>query len=139
MFNNNRLSLARKRRGLITRALAQQVGLSSVHLSRLERSRRELNKNIIIRLAETLRFPIDFFYADDVEDLDEEAVSFRSSSKMPAKERAAVISVGQLGIELTETDLPDMEGEDPENAAYLRRQHWGIGEQPIGNLISWMN
>lgn len=64
---------------------------------------------------------------------------------MTAKERAAAISVGQLGIELNkwveerfllpEADLPDMEGEDPENAAYLLRQQWGIGEQPIGNLI----
>jgi Zn-dependent peptidase ImmA (M78 family) len=73
-------------------------------------------------------------------------VSFRSLSRMSAKERDAAIGAGVLGIQvsdwaeasfkLPEPDLPDLSLElSPEVAARSLRQHWGLGERPIANLL----
>jgi Zn-dependent peptidase ImmA (M78 family) len=65
---------------------------------------------------------------------------------MSAKERDAAISAGALGLQLAdwvenrfslpEADLLDLSYEtDVEAAARSLREHWGLGERPIGNVI----
>jgi Zn-dependent peptidase ImmA (M78 family) len=65
---------------------------------------------------------------------------------MSAKERDAAIAAGCLGLELSRwiderfnlhrPNILDLSYEtDPEVASRAVRQHWGIGEKPIGNML----
>jgi Zn-dependent peptidase ImmA (M78 family)/DNA-binding XRE family transcriptional regulator len=146
VFNNKRLSLARKRRRLTGRGLAEVAGVSAITISRLENGENEPDEDTVARLARALGYPAAFFTDDDPEELDTSAVSFRSLTKMSAKERDAAIAAGSLGLQLSdwvegEFHLPkanvlDLSYEtDPEVAARSFRQFWSLGEKPIGNIL----
>ena len=145
-FNPKRLCLARQRRRLTGKGLAQLAGMSAITISRLENGENEPDSTTVQRLATVLRYPFEFFYADDPDVLDTATVSFRSLSKMSAKERNAATAAGTLGLELNnwleqEFDLPnadiiDLSYEtDPETAARTLRAYWGLGERPISNML----
>jgi len=147
MFNPRRLSLARMRRRLTAKALAEKTELAADTISRLESGSNSPDDATIDKLVAALGFPRDFFFDKDPEDIDTGAVSFRSFSKMSAKERDAAISAGSLGLQLSSwvderfrlpaSDLIDLSYEtDPAAAAASLRQYWGLGERPIGNLLA---
>ena len=147
MFNAGRLSLARARRGLTAKALAEKAGVGVDTITRLEKGRNTPEADTIEKLAKALGYPPAFFTGEDVEEVDVEAVSFRSFSKMTARERDAAIAAGSLGLLLNEwvearfglpdPDLLDLSHEsDPEIAAAHLRQYWGLGQQPIGKLLA---
>jgi Zn-dependent peptidase ImmA (M78 family)/DNA-binding XRE family transcriptional regulator len=149
MFNSKRLALARMRRRMTGKALASSAGITADTLSRLERGHRPPDDSTAAKLAEALAYPIEFFFGDDPSDIDAEGVSFRSFSKMSAREKDAATSAGQLGLQLTawaesrfnlpDPDLPDLSYQsDPEKAAIEARQYWRIGERPIGNMIGFL-
>jgi len=146
MFSIARLELARKRRRLTGKSLAEKAGISPVTLSRIIKEKNEPEKETIERLATALEYSADFFFLDEPDELDPAAVSFRSLSSMTARERDAAVSAGILAFEFSEwinerfnmpePDLPDCsKHSDPEAAARLVRESWGIGEKPIGNLL----
>jgi Zn-dependent peptidase ImmA (M78 family)/DNA-binding XRE family transcriptional regulator len=146
MFNPKRLSLARGRRRVTAKALAEKAELAADTISRLEAGHNNPDDATIEKLAKVLRFPASFFHDDDPEDIDTGAVSFRSFSKMSAKERDAAISAGCLGLQLNNwvedrfnlprPNLLDLSYEtDPSEAAQAMRQYWNLGERPIGCMI----
>lgn len=146
MFNSTRMVLARKRRRMTGKDLAERSGLSAMTISRLENGENTPDDSTVEKLAAALDFPKEFFFARDVDPIPTDAVSFRSLSKMSAKERDAAISAGTLGLELSnwiearfslpEPKLLDLSSEsDPEAAARSLRQFWGIGERPVGNMV----
>ena len=146
MFNPKRLSLARKRRGLTGTGLAEQAKVSRITVVRSENGESIPDDETILRYASALMYPTDFFFADDPDEIETAAVSFRSLTKMSARERDASIAAGMLGLELNawierEFDLPrstliDLSYEtDMESAASAMRQHWALGEKPIGNVL----
>lgn len=148
-FNPKRLILARKRRRLTGKGLAAAAAVSAVTVSRIENEENEPDDETVARFSRALNYPIGFFFADDPDELDITAVSFRSLSKMSAKERDASIAAGILGLlfsdwiesrfSLPETNLLDLSYEtDPEAAALALRQFWGLGEKPIGNMLGMM-
>jgi Zn-dependent peptidase ImmA (M78 family)/transcriptional regulator with XRE-family HTH domain len=147
MFNCRRLSLARRRARLTAKALADSAGLAPDTISRLENGRHNPDEETVERLARALKYPVSFFYRPDAEELDVGAVSFRSFSKMSAREREAACAAGELGLELNawvesrfelpKADLLDLSYEEnPEAAATAMREFWGIGEKPIGNILA---
>lgn len=146
MFNPRRLGLARKRRRLTAKALAERAGLAADTITRLEKGAHEPDERTVDRLAAALAYPAAFLHAAEPHDFDADAVSFRSSSKMSARERDAAVSAGSLGLQLAawveerfslpSPDLLDLGYEtDPEAAALATRQHWGLGERPIGDML----
>lgn len=147
MFSRKRLTLARERRGLTGIQLSERSGITAITISRLESGQtKQPDDSTIERLADALDYPVSFFHKDDPEELDTEIVSFRSLKKMNAKERNAALWAGSLGLEiydwiereyhLPEPLIPDLRGnDDPENAARLVRQEWGLGDKPIGNVL----
>ncbi len=148
MFNPKRLALARKRRRLTAKALALKTGLAVDTISRLEKGNNSPDDTTVAKLADALGFP-DAFFKDDIdpEDINTDAVSFRSFSKMSARERDAAVSAGSLGLQLNnwvegqfglpEVKLIDLSYEtDPEIAASSLRQYWGLGEKPISNMLA---
>lgn len=134
------------RRHLTGKALAERSGLAVDTISRLEKGDNEPDAATVEKLARALEFPPEFFFGSDPIDMSTDAVSFRSFSRMSARERDAAISAGSLGLQLNEwieqrfglpePNLLDLSHEpDPEVCAYLLRQHWVLGEQPIGNML----
>src|SRR5262245_64704145 len=100
MFSYRRLCLARQRRRLTSKALAEVAGVSYVTVSRLENGENPPDEGTVTKLAQALSYPIKFFFQDDPESINVNAVSFRSLSKMSAKERDAAIAAGVLGLEI---------------------------------------
>jgi Zn-dependent peptidase ImmA (M78 family)/DNA-binding XRE family transcriptional regulator len=172
MFNPLRLTLARKRRGMKKRELAERIGLTEKSVSNYEAGSQEPESITLSRLSEALRFPEAFFFGDDPEVPTPDVASFRSLSKMTAPQRDSALGAGAVALllndwiearfQLPASDVPDLgrEGgaarggkgdhvsqepekyparaaaQDPEAAAAMLRAHWGIGEQPIKNMIA---
>lgn len=146
MFSISRLKLAKQRRGLSSRALAEKAGISPITLSRLEKGTHEPENDTIDRLASALAFPRGFFEKEEGDIQSEEGVSFRSMQKVTLGEKRSAIAASSLSyfvrdwiaerFNLPETQLFDASSEsDPEAIAYELRQYWAIGEQPISHMI----
>lgn len=147
MFNYTRLEFARKRRGFTKKMLAEKVGLTPRSISMFENKEGIPSDSTLALLAEKLSFPTSFFLQEDnVDLLNEDAVSFRSLSKMSATRKYAALNAGTIAIAFNEwidkrfalpsVNLIDFEGSsDPEMVAIALRQHWGLGELAIGNMV----
>lgn len=146
-FNPKRLALARKRRRKTGKILAVEAGLSAVTVSRLENGENDPDEDTVARLAVALKYPLSFFFGDDPEELDTTTVSFRSLTKMSAAEREAARAAGALGLQvsawvdqqftLPAAKVPNLSHEsDPEAAARAVRAAWGLGEQPVSNMLA---
>ena len=146
MFNPNRLIVARKRRRLSSKALADSIGVSPVTMSRIEQGRNAPDGKTLESIVSFLGFPYDFFCGEDIEELSKESASFRSLTSMTARERDAALTAGSFAwlvsdwvserFNLPKPDLLDLCHErDPIAAALSIRHHWGLGEKPIGNMI----
>lgn len=146
MFNHRRLSLARRRRRLTGKRLAELVGVTPATITRLEKGHNEPEPETVDALTKALDFPKEFFAGDDFDELTKEATSFRGLTSMTAKEREAALAAGALAYMLADwvTDrfnLPDTDiiylgyEADPPRAARILREHWGLGEQPVGNMV----
>lgn len=172
MFNPLRLTLARKRRGMKKRELAEKIGLTEKSVSNYEAGSQEPESATLSKLSEALRFPEAFFFGDDPEVPTPDVASFRSLSKMSAPQRDSALGAGAVALllndwiesrfQLPDPDVPDLgrEGgssrgargdqsskeaepyptrasaQDPEAAAGMLRAHWGMGEQPVKNMIA---
>jgi Zn-dependent peptidase ImmA (M78 family) len=146
MFNPSRLTLARERRGLTKRMLAEQTGLTVRSVSNFE-NKLEFSPSdeTLAQLAHVLRFPVAFFLGDDLDQPTGETASFRAMRSMTAARQHAVLAIGALGFALDRwldyrfeqpvTDLPVMPNDDPEIAAISLRHHWGLGDLPIKHMI----
>ena len=148
-FNPKRLALARMRRRMTGLALAKNTGLAADTIRRLEKGMHAPDNETVDRICLALQYPRDFFFVSEVHEIDTDAVSFRSFSKMSARERDAAIAAGVVGIELSnyverafelpKIDLIDLSDEtNPSIAAASLRQYWRLGEHPIENLVALM-
>ncbi|MFZ1539731.1 MAG: XRE family transcriptional regulator [Chromatiaceae bacterium] len=146
MFTPSRLSLARKRRKMTSKGLAELAGISSVTVSRLETGKNEPDESTLAALCAALGFPKQFFLGIEIDELPEKAASFRSMAAMTARERDAALAAGSLAylfadwverrFNLPTPNLPELAHERvPSVAARELRQHWGLGEKPIGNVL----
>lgn len=146
MFNASRLAIARKRRQLTKKELAEKAGLSALTVTRLERGDTpEPSVETVESLAVALAFPVGFFSLDECEQLTAEAVSFRSLSALTARQRDAALAAGPIAFmfddwvakrfDLPEPDLVDLRDEKPLAAAEALRGHWGIGSKPVTHMI----
>lgn len=146
MFNPRRLSLARKRRRLTAKRFAELLDMSPVTVTRLERANNEPEPATVAAISRVLEFPETFFFGDDIDELPAQAASFRSLSAMTAREREAALAAGSFAyllsdwvcarFNLPEPAMIDLSGQrDEDSASRTLRDHWGLGEQPIPNMI----
>lgn len=145
MFTPSRLTLARQRRRLTKKELAEAVGLTPHSILRYESGESSPTDEIIGRLARALGFPEAFFHGSDADQPPEDAASFRSMRAMTARERDAALAAGaiayilsdwvELHFDLPLPDILDLGGDTPETAARSLREKWGLGEQPIKNMV----
>lgn len=147
LFNPSRLRLARIRRKMTLKELAEATGLSSRIIIEYEKEYclYAPTDATISAYVNTLKYPESFFFGDDIESINPNTVSFRSLRKTKAAEQHAAIGVGGLGVmvsnyfnekfKLPAADIPDMRGSEPETAAESLRDAWGLGKKSIGNVI----
>jgi len=143
------LKLARTRRQLTIKSLAEKVELTTRAISDYEKERctKEPKEQTINAISEALGYPAEFFFEDEhIEEVEVDSVSFRSLKSMKASQQHAAIGAGSIGVMLNgylishfnlgDVDIPDLTGQDPEMAAMMIRDEWGLGNQSISNVIS---
>lgn len=143
-FNPNRFALARRRRGLRKKDLANKIDVSLKSIMNYE-SGDTPSSEIMERIVTALDFPLSFFFGDDLDEIDAAAVSFRSMARMPASRRDEALGQGALCVLLSEwmsqrfgmpkPAIPNVRLATPEAAAAIVRTEWGLGVQPISNMI----
>jgi Zn-dependent peptidase ImmA (M78 family)/DNA-binding XRE family transcriptional regulator len=145
MLTPSRLVIARKRRGLTLTRLAELTSLSTRSISLYENGHKEPSDETLLQLADVLGVSPAFLGAFDVDEIPEEAVSFRALSKMTARQRDRALSAGRVALlindwidarfKLPAAGIPSLTGHDPESAAEVVRARWGLGERPIANVL----
>jgi Zn-dependent peptidase ImmA (M78 family)/DNA-binding XRE family transcriptional regulator len=145
MLSPSRLAIARKRRGLTLTQLAGLTGLSTHTLSVYENGHQTPSAESLVLLANTLGVASAFLAGPDVEEIPEDAVSFRARSKMTARQRDRALSSGRIALlinqwiddrfRLPSPNIPSLTGQEPESAAEMVRARWGLGERPIANVL----
>ncbi|MDE0051239.1 MAG: XRE family transcriptional regulator [Rhodospirillales bacterium] len=145
MFNPSRLTLARKRRRYSKKELAEAIGVTPHSVLRYESGKIAPTREVELRLSKVLDFPIVFFSGHDVDELGVEGASFRSLSSISAKDRNSALAAGSLAFmfadwveerfDLPKPDLLDLGDDTPEIAARSLREHWGLGERPVKNMV----
>ena len=141
----SRLVIARKRRGLTLTQLAGLTRLSTRSISLYENGHTEPSADTLRQLALVLDVSPGFLQAPEVDEIPEDAVSFRALSKMTARQRDRALSACRVALlinewidtrfRLPETDIPTLTGHDPEAAAEVTRARWGLGERPVSNVL----
>lgn len=149
MFTPERLTLARRRRGLNKTQLAAQARIGLRILTEYEAGRRHPSDDALDRIAEALAFPTSFFVGDPLDPPNEESVSFRSLKSLTSSQRDAALAACAFGFllndwieqrfALPEPDLPDLcrstPEMSPEGAAIFLRDRWAIGLRPIQSMV----
>jgi len=114
-------------------------------LTSYEKGEYEPSPLTVARLAEVLKFPVEFFSGPDLDEPPLYGASFRALSSLTARQRDQALSSGALALALADwineqfelplPDVPRLQGVDAETAAEAVRNEWGLGERPIHNMI----
>jgi Zn-dependent peptidase ImmA (M78 family) len=149
LFNPTRLKLARTRRQLTIKNLAEKVSLTTRMVSEYEKDRctSQPPEATINAFSVALNYPANFFFEEEnIEGVEVENVSFRSLKSMKASNQHAAIGAGSIGVilndylnsrfDLPKVNIPDLSNVDPELAAEILRTEWELGSRSISNVIS---
>ena len=150
----HRLNLSRSSAGLSLRALEARIGnrVTAQAISKYERDEAMPSSGVLIALADALDVSVDYLVGD--RDMVLEAVEFRkkrlTSRREEAKIEARVLHLLERYLTVEELlDLPSVAWDRPreapwpvprdpaeaEHAAQGLRAHWGLGLDPIANLV----
>lgn len=149
MFVPSRLTAARKRRGVTITALNVDSGISTKSLSDYENGKKAPSAKTVALLARALEVPPEYFSRLPLEEVPEDAVSFRAPSKMPRRSKDIALTIASHAIELRAwidaryetpaTDVPTLHKYAgilaASRAAGVVRAKWGLGEAPVGNMV----
>ena len=144
-FTPSRLDLARRRRGLTKKQLAEAAGISTRALTAYERQENSPERETIERLATALSFSPGFFFAPETEEPAVQSVSFRSKSTMTARQRDQATGAAALATEFADwiadrfdlpgPDVPRLRDVSPETAAEEVRISWNLGFRRAPNMV----
>lgn len=146
-FNGDRLKKARIYRGLTVAELAERIGCQRQTISMYEISRSQpTDKTMVSKLAKVLDFPMKYFY-EHSNPCASGTVYFRSLLTTNKRYRSEqIVKMDYLSQiysllqdyvafpAFEDLNLPD--NVTPDQAACALRDAWGLGREPIDNLIS---
>lgn len=147
-ININRLKEARLFRKMTMDDLACAVGINKQAISQFENKKAAPDPMTLKKISDALNFPYSFFFENDpVEIIGNTYFRALYSSKkkdlasqqIKAKYLAKIHSILSTKICFIEPNLPNIPSEPPisiEECASLVREYWGLGEQPIANMVS---
>lgn len=146
-FNGERLKKARIYRGMTVKELAEASGCQRQTLSMYEISKSQPSDGgVVNKLADVLNFPVDYFYENENVD-NKGTVYFRSLLTTNKKYRteqiikmeflSQVYSLLEDYIQFPEVELlPNNIEYTPESAAKELRRLWGLGSEPIKDIVT---
>ena len=147
-FNGNRLKIARQYRGMTIEELSQKINVSKQAVSQYEtRKIDDVPFQKILDISSALNFPYRYFVQEDISDIKTGATYFRSLMKTSKKYRLAqelkmehiaiIYSFLNEYVTFPILNLPKWIGEvsSPTEAAKKLREHWGLGDKPIDNIM----
>lgn len=146
-FNGERLKIARMWRNLSATQLADFTGFSRQTISMLENGKLMTPEFATVqKLSEKLEFPITFFLEETKINFNESTTYFRSLLTTNKKYRveqeekikfiAIVYSMLSEYLEFEKMNLPQIPmNTTPQEAANILREHWGLGNKPIENIV----
>lgn len=149
-----RLKLARSAAGVSLRDLEERIGnrVTAQAIGKYERDESMPSSGVLIALADALGVSVDYLVGD--QEMVLEAVEFRkkqiTSKREEAQVEAKVLHMLERYLLVEELlDLPSVEWDKPREAPYpvnqhvaeadraaqSLREHWGLGTDPIPNLV----
>jgi Zn-dependent peptidase ImmA (M78 family)/transcriptional regulator with XRE-family HTH domain len=152
IFNPKRLREARLIRGQTIKELADTIGVSKQAISQFELGEHLPKQETMMALINTLGFPKSYFYKDYKEQYVGNTF-FRANATATKKSKEMQYNKSLLAgyiysylsnlIEFPELNLPEVsklntnwnDNSAIEELARKVREHWGIGENPIGNIV----
>lgn len=145
-FNGNRLKNARLYRGLTVEELAEKIEVSKQTVSQYENNRIIPAFEKILSLSRELGFPYEYFIQSDSFKVKSGSTYFRSLLKTNKKYRieqcvkmehlAVIYSILKDYVEFPLLNLPRTQKyTSPTEAARILREFWGLGKEPIPNMI----
>ncbi len=144
-FEPTRLMIARRRRGLTQRDLADLCNKTSQYISMFEHGETPTQEMLNV-MARALNFPVSFFFEDAIELTADDALSFRAKRSMKSESRDVGLGTGDIAaniisvdlekrFRLPSADIPDYSNRSPEEAADQLRIDWKLGYDPIQNMV----
>ena len=148
-----KLKEARFARGLSLAQLSKLIGISSQAISQFEKGETKPSPTTLVKLIETLDFPINFFCSSYNGNLENEVIYFRSNknitnklkdackSRIPWIEKVYLLiesyfQLPKLGIpKLENLDVDSIDNTQIEEITLKLREYWGLDQSPIENLI----
>ncbi|MCA1213863.1 XRE family transcriptional regulator [Bacillus amyloliquefaciens] len=145
-FNGHRLKSARIYRGLTISELAEKAEVSKQAISQYEHNKHSPSLETLLRLIHCLGFPRDYFYEEDESNVTIGNTYFRSLLTTNKKDRASQIEKTKIlsliyryldkFIQFPNLNLPSLKHNgDIEKAALSLREYWGLGVEPIPNMV----
>lgn len=162
-FNKDRFKSARIYAGYTISELAEQTNISKQAISQFENGKAKPTLETMMSFLPMLKFPMEFFYEKDlVKDIEIGNTFFRSLVSATKKARlsqiektkylSAICDYLENFINFPVLNLPsahDLLGSDAEKFDELRsitsgdieritlalRNYWGVGTEPIGNMV----
>ena len=127
--------------------LAKLIGITPRSVTGYESGEFPPESERLDQIAAALKFPKEFFLDEEpLERIESDAVSFRTMTKMSATLKNMAIGAGTIAVQLSSwiedkfqlpsPDLPELgRNIDPEAASESLRKYWGLGEQPVSNMV----
>jgi Zn-dependent peptidase ImmA (M78 family)/DNA-binding XRE family transcriptional regulator len=145
MVTHTRISVARRRRAMSKKGLADLIGVTPNTILRYESGEITPSPEVVEKLAHHLKFPIKFFDGAEMDEPRRDNASFRGMASKSGKIMDAALASGAMAFLLDdwiardfdrpEPDVLDLQHENPHSAAMLLRQYWRLGTKPIENII----
>lgn len=154
-FVGSRLKEAREARGLTCQALADSLGVTRSSVSNYENSLQTPSPDALEQLSRALSLPAHFF-TRQVPPRNRAAQFFRSFHSATKQSRLAasrkyewfrdISAFVHQFVKFPDVDLPDFNANvshtslsdaDVEDAATRLRDHWGLADRPISNVV-WL-
>lgn len=149
-----RLHQARQANGLSLRALAEQVGVSAMMLSKYERGESVPSSDVLLELSDALGVRTEYFFRTAAIDLERIEHRNKHRWKLPKLAETKVLADVRDQLERWQAldavvpapwsvrfslpdDLPDsiVELDEVEDVAVRVRHYWNLGLNPIPDLI----
>jgi Zn-dependent peptidase ImmA (M78 family)/DNA-binding XRE family transcriptional regulator len=145
-FNGSRLKEARYFNMMSITELASHLDVSKQMVSKYENGKSNPSPDVFFKIVTTLGFPQNFFTGFNKIKIDRSGTFYRSRMTATQKQKAPSDSLKTAAavyrdylndfVEFPAMNEIDFEDEDniAEKAMFLRRK-WGLGENPIPNMI----
>ena len=150
---SSRITEAREARAFSMGELADSIGITRQSISKYEKGIINPMPEVLQSISNTLDFPIDFFYKTrNPSSSASSALFFRSKAQIPQKAQVAclyqIIWSDEIKRQLdtyanfitpnvptSNIEYDELSGSDIEELALDIRNGWGLGDNPIGDLI----